>query len=219
MKSDKKILDIKHISAGFKKKCVLNGLSLQIMLGEHILLTGENGSGKSTLLKCLAKQLPLWEGNILYKEKNLTEYDTKSIVKEGLLYIPQQDFCFYDLTVMENLQIACLLLCKRTSKKRINYALERTGLEAFRNRKPFNLSGGELKLLAAAIAILHQPTMLLFDEPFAGVDATNRKKLQDIFSNELLRTDSTAIIIEHSTTSNHLFNRKISMQLGNIKYS
>ncbi len=102
-------------------------------------------------------------------------------------------------------------------KKQISKVYENTGLEQLKRRKPFNLSGGERKLLAFGMGLIHEPEILLFDEPFAGVDSQNSNVLMSFLRNALIKPDISVLIVEHKEEARQLFTRKVNMELGRIK--
>ncbi len=208
------MLEIKHISSGYGKKQVLYDVSLQVNNGEVVLLTGGNGSGKSTLLKCIYNSLPCWTGEIFFKGEKINGLKSSDLIKKGIVYIPQKDFYFENLTVKENLQISGYTLPKGVLKERIAEVYDLTGLTKFRKRKPFNLSGGERKILAFGMGLIHKPKLLLFDEPFAGVDAKNTTTLLRLFKETIIKPDNGVIIVEHKDDARQLFTRKVIMELG-----
>ncbi len=211
------MLSINKISSGYGKKQVLYDVSMEVKAGEVILLTGGNGSGKSTLLKCIYNLLPLWTGSIEFQEQNTSKNKPSDLIHNGIVYIPQKDFYFENLTVLENLQISGNMLSKQILKERITEVFELTGLEKFKKRKPFDLSGGERKILAFGMGLIHKPKLLLFDEPFAGVDAKNTTTLLRLFKETIIKPDNGVIIVEHKDDVKPLYTRKIKMHLGNIK--
>ncbi len=210
------MLEIKNISSGYGKKQILYDVSLQINKGEVVLLTGGNGSGKTTLLKCIYNLLPLWSGEIWFEGERIDGLKPSELIKKGVVYIPQKDFCFENLTVEENLQISGNILKKNTLKKRIADVYALTELEKLKKRKPFHLSGGEKKLLAFGMGLIHKPKFLLFDEPFAGVDTKSTKMLFELFNEAVIHPDNGVVIVEHKDDARQLFTRKIKMELGNI---
>lgn len=208
------MLEVKNISSGYGKKQVLWDVSLQVNKGEVVLLTGGNGSGKSTLLKCIYNILPCWSGEILYEGKKINGLKSSDLIKRGIVYIPQKDFYFENLTVEENLEISGHTLPKAELKERIIEVYELTKLTKFRKRKPFDLSGGERKILAFGMGLIHKPKFLLFDEPFAGVDAKNTVTLLKLFKEAFILPDNSIIIVEHKDDGKQLFTREIKMELG-----
>ncbi len=211
------MLEVKNISSGYGKKQVLYDVSLQINKGEVFLLTGGNGSGKSTLLKCIYNLLPCWTGEIIFEGEKMNGLKPSDLIRKGIVYIPQQDFYFEDLTVQENLEVSGITLQKNDLRERITEIYELTGLSKFKKRKPFDLSGGERKILAFGMGLIHKPRLLLFDEPFAGVDAHKSIVLIQLFKKIIINPESMVIIVEHKDDAKQLYNRKIKMELGNIK--
>jgi len=211
------MLKVNNISSGYGKKQVLYDVSLEVNAGEVILLTGGNGSGKSTLLKCIYNLLPLWSGSIEFERQDTGNKKPSDLIHKGIVYIPQKDFYFENLTVLENLQISGNMLPKNILKERIEEVLDQTGLEKFRKRKPFDLSGGERKILAFGMGLIHKPRLLLFDEPLAGVDAQNTAILLSLFQETIIKPDNSLIIVEHKDDAQELFTRKIEMELGKVK--
>lgn len=211
------MLEIKNISSGYGKKQVLYDVSINVEANEVVLLTGGNGSGKSTLLKCIYNILSCWSGEIFFEGEKISGLKSSDLIRKGIVYIPQKDFYFENLTVEENLQISGHTLPKTKLIERIAEVYELTGLTKFKKRKPFDLSGGERKILAFGMGLIHKPKLLLFDEPFAGVDAKNTAALLRLFKETIISPDNGVIIVEHKDEARQLFSRKVKMELGNIK--
>jgi len=211
------MLEIKNISSGYGKKQVLFDVSLQVKAGEVVLLTGGNGSGKSTLLKCIYNLLPLWSGEILFCGKRTDGLKPFDLIHKGIVYIPQKDFCFENLTVEENLQIAGTIYPLTELNSRIAMVYDQTGLGPLKKRKPSNLSGGEKKLLAFGMGLIHNPILLLFDEPLAGLDAENSNKLMFLLDKCIFSKKTSSIFIEHRVPENDFFSRNIPLELGRLK--
>jgi branched-chain amino acid transport system ATP-binding protein len=211
------LLKVNNISTGYGKKQVLYDISMDVKSGDVVLLTGGNGSGKSTLFKCIFSLLPLWSGEIYFQNEKLDQKEPSDLIRNGMVYIPQKDFYFENLSVEENLQISGNTLPKNELKGRIQKVYQLTGLSKYRKRKPFNLSGGERKILAFGMALIHKPRLLLIDELFAEVDEKNIIKLIDIFNETIINKNNSVLIIEHKNTRKQLYNSKIVMELGRIK--
>lgn len=211
------MLKIKNISSGYGKKQVLFDVSMTVEAGEVVLLTGGNGSGKSTLLKCIYNLLPLWSGSIEFEGQDTSNKKPSDLIHNGIVYIPQKDFYFENLTVLENLQISGNMYPKNFLKERIDEVFELTRLSKFKKRKPFDLSGGERKILAFGMGLIHKPKLLLFDEPFAGVDAKNSVIILKLFNEIIINKDNKVIIVEHKDDTRQLYTSKIKMELGKTK--
>lgn len=213
------MLKLENISTGYGKKQVLFDVSFEVKQGEIVLLAGSNGGGKSTLLKAIYGMLPQWSnGQIIFDGENITGKPTAALLKKGLLYIPQKNNLFEDLTVKENLEMAGLTLDKKVLNQQIENTLSiYTSLLPHLNRTPMKLSGGERQLLTLAMANLHRPKMILVDEPLTGLSSKNLilltenlKKLQDI-------TDTTLLIVEHRVKEClTISNRVIGLKLGKV---
>ncbi len=193
------MLKVENISTGYGKKQVLFDVSFEVKQGEIVLLAGSNGSGKSTLLKAIYGMLPQWNnGEIIFDGEKITGKPTAALLKKGLLYIPQKNNLFEDLTVKENLEMAGLTLAQRILQQRIENALSIfTALVPHLHRTPMKLSGGERQLLTLAMATLHQPKMILIDEPFTGLSPQNIAFM--IENLKVLNYDIgiTLLIVEH----------------------
>ncbi len=214
------MLNVQHITTGYGKKQVLTDVSFEVNRGEIVLLTGGNGSGKSTVLKTIYGLLKPWtqEGKIFFEGQDITSLPTSRMIKLGLVYIPQKMNVFEDFTVEENLLTSASIYPKYEAKQRVEYVLESIPrLDELKKRTPFHMSGGEKQLLAFGNALVHEPKLILFDEPFAGVDIKNSVVLTDNIR-QLNENLTTFIIVEHKK---HLFenfnSREIELELGIIK--
>jgi branched-chain amino acid transport system ATP-binding protein len=213
------MLKVQNISTGYGKKQVLFDVSFEVKQGEIVLLAGSNGSGKSTLLKAIYGQLPQWNnGQIFFNEENITGKTTATLLKKGLLYIPQKNNLFEDLTVKENLEMSGLTLDRKLLLQRIENTLSIfTALLPHLNRIPMKLSGGERQLLILAMATLHQPKMILIDEPFTGLSPLN----MDMIASNLLKLNQqyqiAILLVEHRIKEGiNIAHKIIGMKLGNV---
>lgn len=224
------LLEVKNINAGYGKKQVLYDISFEVEQGEIVLLVGSNGSGKSTLLKAIYGLLPLWnnsnsdnsenkKGSVYFNGEKITDLPTSELLKKGLLYIPQKDNLFADLTVKENLEMAGLTIGNRKIlQERIEQALDNfPSITPHLKRIPMNLSGGERQLLTLAMAILHKPKMILIDEPFSGLSEQNIVFVKDTFKRLNEKNKVTFLIVEHRITETYRMAQKIvGLKLGKV---
>ncbi len=212
------ILSVEHINTGYGKKQVLFDINFEIEQGKCVLLVGSNGSGKSTLFKAIYRNLDLWDknGKIIYNDEDISTLKTHQLIKKGIVYIPQKDELFEDLTVLENIELSILHLNnKKETKLRINTVLEQIPtLKQKLKQNVNNLSGGERKLLSLAMALLNKPKVLLYDEPLAGLSDENRKRLI-ILLKEIKEQGTTLILIEHRIKELlQITDRIIGLKLG-----
>jgi branched-chain amino acid transport system ATP-binding protein len=213
------MLKVEDISTGYGKKQVLFDVSFEVNKGEIVLLVGSNGSGKSTLLKAIYGILQQWNnGQIFFDGENITGKPTSALLKKGLLYIPQKDNLFEHLLVKENLEMAGLTIEQKLLNQRID-----NSLSIFKNlvphlkRTPMKLSGGERQLLTLAMATLHQPKMILIDEPFSGLSPNNITFVAENLKILNQKSGITFLIIEHRVKESLLISNKvISLKLGRV---
>lgn len=212
------ILSVENINTGYDKKQVLFDINFDIKQGECVLLVGSNGSGKSTLFKAIYRNLDLWDkkGKIVYNEEDISKRTTHQLIKKGIVYIPQKDELFEDLSVLENLELSILHLNnKKESKERIKSVLEQIStLKQKLKQEVSSLSGGERKQLSLAMALLNKPKILLYDEPLAGLSEENIK-IFIAYLKDIKEQETTLILIEHRITELlPLADRVIGLKLG-----
>jgi branched-chain amino acid transport system ATP-binding protein len=165
------LLTVRSLVTGYGKKQVVNGVSLEVALGEIVALIGHNGAGKSTLLKAIFGLLPIWKGEVGYDGNGLGSPKPRELLRAGIAYVPQGNRVFTDLTVRENLEMGGVTLTNRTQLKE---GMERVFMlfPALKDRlrqRAGTLSGGEKQMLALANALILSPRLLLLDEPSLGL--------------------------------------------------
>lgn len=211
------MLKVENISTGYGKKRVLYDISFEVTQGEIVLLTGGNGSGKSTILKTIYGSLALWEGSIYYKGEDLRNTKTSDLLKKGIVYIPQKSNLFENLTTHENLELSGSIYPPEQLKQRIESVyFEIPTLKSFDRRIPFNLSGGEKQLISCGMALIHNPYMILFDEPLAGLDS----KYVELLSKKIVEINknlgTTLLIVEHLKKLNNIANKELKLENGRL---
>ena len=160
------MLELHDISKSYNELKALNGVSFRLRPGEVVGLLGPNGAGKSTLMKILTGYIKNWEGNIRYGEQELRE-KTKAI-QQVTGYLPENNPLYPDLFVLEYLAfVASIYRIKDAPLTRI---LEKVGLTEVKNRKISSLSKGYQQRVGLAAALLHDPEILILDEPTTGLD-------------------------------------------------
>jgi branched-chain amino acid transport system ATP-binding protein len=213
------MLKVKNISTGYGKKQVLFDVSFEVGKGEIVLLAGSNGSGKSTLFKAIYGILPQWSnGQIFFDGENITTKSTSVLLKKGLLYIPQRNNLFEDLTVKENLEMAGLTIEPKLLQQQIENALSIfLTLVPHLYRTPIKLSGGERQLLTLAMATLHQPKMILVDEPFTGLSPQNITFIAENLKVLNQKSGITLLIVEHRVKESlRIASKIIALKLGRV---
>lgn len=190
------VLEIAGLEIGYQNKPILHAVDLQLCRGEVIVVIGQNGAGKSTLLKSIIGLHPLINGRLKYKGKDLMSLSTDQRVKEGIAYVFQEKKIFFRLTTEENLIVACTGR-RSEQKNRLEKLYARLPtLEALRNVHGGMLSGGQQQMLAIGRALIQEPGLILFDEPFAGLSPEMVSSVSELIRS-LAATGIAFLIIEH----------------------
>ncbi|KAA6301437.1 MAG: High-affinity branched-chain amino acid transport ATP-binding protein LivF [Candidatus Ordinivivax streblomastigis] len=215
------MLKVEHLTTGYGKKQVLTDVSFEVGCGEIVLLTGGNGSGKSTILKCIYGLLKPWneDGKIIFEGEDITGKHASEMIRKGIVYMPQKKNVFEEFTVEENLLTSADIYSKSEAKERIKKVFEWLPvLETLRKRTPYHMSGGERQLLAFGNVLVHEPKLVLLDEPFAGVDAGNSEVLAESIK-KLNEKGVCFVVVEHKKEwFEKLKLNEIKLELGTIKH-
>jgi branched-chain amino acid transport system ATP-binding protein len=148
---------------------ILTGCDLRLEEGELIGIIGPNGAGKSTLLKSLFGLIPIRSGSVVLRGNDITSLKASKLVAQGVGYVPQTNNVFPSLTVEENLEMGIYLEPKRADK-RFEFVYELfPRLFERRKQRAGSLSGGERQMVASGRALMADPSVLLLDEPSAGL--------------------------------------------------
>ena len=165
-------LVIENLKKAFKKRTVVQDVSLAIKSGEIVGLLGPNGAGKTTSFYMIVGLIPTDRGRISLDGANISKMPIHSRAKLGLSYLPQEPSIFRKMTVAENI-LAILELQDLTREKmnvRLEGLLQELGIGHIRNSPAISLSGGERRRVEIARCLASDPTFILLDEPFAGID-------------------------------------------------
>lgn len=195
----------------------LDTLSLQAKPGEHVAILGRTGCGKSTLLQLLTRAWNPQHGEILFNDRPISTL-SESTLRQGISVVPQRVHLF-SATLRDNLLLAAPqasddalseILCRVGLEK----LLEDDGLNAWLGEGGRQLSGGELRRLAIARAVLHDAPLMLLDEPTEGLDATTESQMLELIS-DVMR-DKTVLMVTHRLRGLSRFNQIIVMDNGHI---
>ena len=165
-------LVIENLKKTFKKRTVVQDVSLTIKSGEIVGLLGPNGAGKTTSFYMIVGLIQSDRGRISLDGANLSKMPIHSRAKLGLSYLPQEPSIFRKMTVTENI-LAILELQELTREKmnaRLESLLQELGISHIRNNAAISLSGGERRRVEIARCLASDPAFILLDEPFAGID-------------------------------------------------
>lgn len=180
-KDDQLIIDVKNLTKVYGDKNVVDNISMQVKQGDIYGFLGPNGSGKTTSIRMVCGLLPITKG-----EGTCLGYDIgthASIIKQQVGYMTQKFTLYPDLTVRENLKIFARLHSLKNIKEAVDKTIDNLQIgKARANQKAYELSGGWKQRLALGVATIHDPKLLLLDEPTAGVDSKARREFWDYIS-------------------------------------
>ena len=176
---------------------ILNGCSLTAYQGELIGIIGPNGAGKSTLLKAVFGQVNIRSGRVLLKGEDITGLKANKLVEKGVAFVPQTNNVFPSLTIEENLEMGVFQTPKRF-KERFEFVTELfPDLGKRKNQRAGSLSGGERQMVAMGRALMTDPSVLLLDEPSAGLSPV-RQDETFIRVKEVNAAGVTVIMVEQN---------------------
>lgn len=162
-------LTAEHISSGYGRSLIVHDVSVSVPSGAITAIVGPNGAGKSTFAKTLAGILRATSGRIVVGDVDLTRIAGHLIPRHGLAYVPQNDNVFRTLTVRENLEVGGYA-SRKDPRTRMAEVLDTfPDLAKARDKKAGNLSGGQQNMLAMARALMAEPSVIVLDEPTAGL--------------------------------------------------
>lgn len=187
------MIEIKNLNKKFKKKSVLNNINIKFDNGVYGFL-GANGAGKTTLLRCLTLLYPEGAKSIYYNDEPAVK-SKDFLNKVG--YLPQQFGMFNELTVFDGMQLLANFkgVQKSDSVDEIEKCLELVNLTQEKDKKIRNLSGGMVRRLGIAQALLNSPEIIIFDEPTAGLDPMERLRFKSVISK--IKSNKTVIVSTH----------------------
>ncbi|MGH6999714.1 MAG: LPS export ABC transporter ATP-binding protein [Phenylobacterium sp.] len=165
-------LVVDNIGKSFRKRPVVKGVSLRLARGEVAGLLGPNGAGKTTCFYMITGLIPADYGSIYLDGENITRQPMYQRARMGVGYLPQETSIFRAMTVEENV-MAVVELRERSqarAKQTVTELLQELRIEHLRNSPAISLSGGERRRVEIARALASEPSFMLLDEPFAGID-------------------------------------------------
>ena len=187
------------LSKSYRGRKVVDNIELEIAQGEVVGLLGPNGAGKTTTFYMIVGLARPDSGRVLLNNSEITDLPMYLRARSGISYLPQEPSVFRQLTSEENLLavLETLPLTPEQQRDRLEELLAQMGLETVRQSKAYMLSGGERRRLEIARSLTLQPSFILLDEPFSGIDPLTVKDLQDLIR-ELSRSGIGVLITDHS---------------------
>ena len=166
----------------FKKRKVVNGVSIKISQGQIVGLLGPNGAGKTTTFRMVVGLLSPKKGDVYLDDKKITKLPMYKRARLGINYLPQEPSIFQKMTVENNIKsiLQVMKYNRKERKKRLEEILEELGVAHIRKSIAYTLSGGERRRVEIARALVTNPRFILLDEPFAGIDPIAVEDIQNI---------------------------------------
>lgn len=210
------MIQIIQVSKQIGSKLILDGINLQIEKGEAVGLVGANGAGKTTLFSLISTISPITKGDIL-----VNGYSVRTQTKEArkyIGYVPQEIALYTSLTVWDNLSFWAKLAPIPVNREQILLVAGQLGLSKFLTEQVANLSGGYKRRVNMAVALLHQPPLLLMDEPTVGVDIYAKRDCLALM-NKWKEEGTTIIYSSHDAEEIYsLADRVIMLQEGRLVF-
>src|SRR5215471_15795731 len=177
-------LQADDLSKSYRGRKVVNNISLEIRQGEVVGLLGPNGAGKTTTFYILVGLARPDYGRVLLDGEDITDLPMYLRARSGISYLPQEPSVFRKLTVEGNLLavLETLPLSPEQKRDRLEQLLADMSLETVRHNKAYALSGGERRRLEIARALVLEPSFVLLDEPFSGIDPLTVGDIQEIIA-------------------------------------
>ncbi|WP_372751380.1 ABC transporter ATP-binding protein [Labilibaculum sp.] len=201
----KKITKYYKNSEGSEKRIILDDLSLSIENGESIAVVGPSGSGKSTLLNVLSSLDTCNSGSITFNGQNLSELNGKELAifrNQNLGFVFQSHHLLPQLSLIENVLLPFIPVkdrrLKKEAEKRALELLSYVGLSNQIHQRPGQMSGGECQRAAVVRALIHQPNLILADEPTGSLDKKSAEQLGDLLVNINKKQAVSLVVVTHS---------------------
>ncbi len=214
------LLRLDRVVKSFGDNLVLDGIDLEVVSGEVLVVIGPSGSGKSTLLRCINLLEPLDSGSIVFEGAEITGKGTDvSRVRQRIGMVFQQFNLFPHLTVLDNLTLAARRIRKldrREAEARAHALLAQVGLEEKAHQHPHQLSGGQQQRVAIARALMMVPHVMLFDEVTSALDPELVGEVL-VVMRDLARDGMTMLVVTHEMQfAREVGDRLVFMDEGRI---
>lgn len=184
-------LEIINLTKKFGEQKALDNINIEIKKNEIIGLLGPNGAGKSTLMKSVTGVLKIDSGKVIFNGKDITENDIEC--KKNMGFLPENNPLYSEMYVKEYLQFVADI--HKTPKEKVNEIIDLVGITPEKNKKISQLSKGFKQRVGLAQAILHEPDLLILDEPTNGLDPNQILEIRNVIKE--IGKEKTVILSTH----------------------
>jgi len=193
------LLEIKDLTKSYDGKQVVKGINIEVRRQEIVGLLGPNGAGKTTSFYMIVGIIPPDRGRITFDNNEITSMPIHARARYGIGYLAQESSIFRKLTVEENILaiLETLPITRSERKRRLEGLLEELNIGHLRKHKAFTLSGGERRRLEITRALVTNPSFILLDEPFSGIDPIVVNEAQEIIK-ELKERGLGILLTDHN---------------------
>lgn len=188
------MLKLQELESGYGESMVIRNIEMQVKENQVVCIMGRNGVGKTTLLKTIMGILTPRQGNVTYKEEDITKKRPSYRAQKGIGYVPQGREIFPKLTVYENLLIGLEAGSEKKIKEDVYDYFPI--LKEFKKRNGGDLSGGQQQQLAIARALVSNPSFLLLDEPTEGIQPNIVEEIQGVIVDVKKNYNTSMILVE-----------------------
>jgi len=213
------LLEANGLAKEYRKRRVVNGVTISVSPGEIVGLLGPNGAGKTTSFNMIVGLVRPDEGEVLFEGNSVGALPMHQRARRGIGYLTQEPSVFRKLTVEQNI-LAILETCtsdKLEQKARLKSLLEELDLTTLARNKAYTLSGGEKRRLEITRALVTSPRMLLLDEPFSGIDPIAVYEVQKILR-KLKERRMGVLITDHNVRETlKLVDRAYIIHKGDVR--
>jgi len=215
------LLDVRGVVAGYGKKTVLHGISLEVGEEEIVAMIGHNGAGKTTLLRTIFGVLHPREGEIRYRGARIDGRRSALNVREGIAFVPQGHGVFPDLSVLENLELGAHTVQKAEVADRLEAVFGLFPILRERHRQGAGtLSGGQQQMLALGMALVLRPQLLLLDEPSLGLAPFLVQRVLEAVVEINHRFKTAILLVEQNVKQALQIARRVYvMKVGQVVYT
>lgn len=215
------LLRAEELSVRFGSTDALVDVSIDIVAGEFVAVVGASGSGKSTLLQCLAGIVRPTSGGVFAEGERMDRWSDRvrsdwRLTNIGLVF--QFGDLLPELSLVDNVRLPLLLAGsdKQTAGQHAHHVIDRLGISEVADRRPGQVSGGQLQRAAVARALVHSPAVVLADEPTGALDTTTGQLVLEALLDAAREQGSAVVLVTHEARLSSYCDREIVLQDGSI---